>query len=475
MIYRISLDIKIKLTLLLLMISGVSLTTQAQVVSDSVFTLEEYLSFVKKHHPIVKQAQLMVSEGEIKLLKSRGAFDPKVEVDYSKKEFKDTEYYDKFNAAFKIPTWYGVELKANYEQNDGYYLNPESTVPEDGLYSVGVSMSLAKGFLANKRMTTLKQAKLYRDISINKQTLLVNQILFEAVNTYFNWLKSYQEYLLYVSYQKNAKQRFQNVKNSFEAGDKPAVDTLEAGINLKNRELDIEKSRIKLIKSRLELSNFLWLENNVPIELNASVVPDINTLRTVDSVLNHSILEVSEEQLAAHPKIKAIALKEQQLILDKRLKVNNLLPKIDIEYNFLTSEYQYLNSFTTHNYKGGINVSVPLFLRKERADLKLTKLKLQDVSFDLSATKVSLLNKIKAVQQEVGSYQDQRDIVGSLVNDYKNLVKAEYRKFELGEGSLFLINYREAKLIETEIKQIDIINKLLSSKANLAQILTTLE
>ena len=31
---------------------------------------------------------------------------------YNTKEFKNTEYYDELNAAFKIPTWYGVEFKA---------------------------------------------------------------------------------------------------------------------------------------------------------------------------------------------------------------------------------------------------------------------------------------------------------------------------------------------------------------------------
>ena len=92
----------------------------------SVLSLEEYLGYVKKYHPIVKQAYLITSESEINLLKSRGAFDPKLEVDYGRKKFKDTEYYDKLNAAFKIPTWYGIELKANYENNNGIYLNPET-------------------------------------------------------------------------------------------------------------------------------------------------------------------------------------------------------------------------------------------------------------------------------------------------------------------------------------------------------------
>ncbi|WP_082331994.1 TolC family protein [Mangrovimonas xylaniphaga] len=463
------------IVIIVLLLSAVNFKVQGQTVADSIFTLEEFLGYVKQYHPVVKQAHLIASEGEAKLLKARGAFDPKIEVDYGKKEFTGTEYYDKLNAAFKIPTWYGIEFKANYENNEGYYLNPEAKVPEDGLYSAGVSMSLAKGFLANQRMTTLKQAKLYRDISLNKQSLAVNEVLYNAVEAYFSWLKYYQEYQVYASFQENARERLSNVVVSFEAGDKPAVDTLEASINLKNRELDVEKSRINYVKSQLELSNYLWLENNTPVELDYSLVPDENSLFIADQVLNSSLLEVNEELLVNHPKILAINLEKEQLVLEKRLNTNNLLPKIDAQYNFLTSDYERINSLTVHNYKAGLNISMPLFLRKERGDLKLTKLKLQDVEFSLSATKVSLLNKINAVQQEIDSYENQSAIAQNLVNDYKQLVAFEQERFELGEGSLFLINYREAKLIETELKRIDINNKVLSTKAKFAQILNTLE
>ena len=71
---------------------------------SKVLRFDEYLGFVKKFHPIVKQAELVIDESQAKLMKSRGAFDPKIEVDYSQKKFKNTDYYDKLNGTFKIPT-----------------------------------------------------------------------------------------------------------------------------------------------------------------------------------------------------------------------------------------------------------------------------------------------------------------------------------------------------------------------------------
>lgn len=451
---------------IILFFSILCFTSQAQE-TDSILSLEEYLGYVKKYHPIVKQARLITTESEAKLLKSRGAFDPKLEVDFSNKKFKGTTYYDKLNAAFKIPTWYGVELKANYENNEGTYLNPEYNTPEDGLYSAGVSVSLAKGLLTNKRMATLKQAKLYTQQAAAKQKLVVNDFLFDATEAYFNWLKNYKAKLVYSAYLKNAEVRLLNVKKSFFAGDKPAVDTLEASINYKNRLLDIEKAKIGYIKSKLEVSNFLWLENNLPLEITDAITPDTTTINSINTVLNSSLLNTTEELVENHPKLKELQIKKNILTIDKRYKTNNLLPKIDLQYNFLSSDYQNLDSFNTSNYKTGLVVSFPLFLRKERADLKLTKVKLKDIDFDIMATKVNLSNKIESGLQQIESYNNQHTIIKDLVKDYKKLVYTEERKFNLGEGSLFLVNYREVKLIETQLKEIDTEYNLFLSKSKL--------
>ncbi|MFQ3306684.1 MAG: outer membrane protein TolC, partial [Polaribacter sp.] len=249
-------------------------------------TLSEYLGYVKNYHPIVKQANLVINNSEAKLLKARGAFDPKIEVDFDKKLFKEKEYYNKLNGAFKIPTWYGVEFKANFEQNEGVFLNPENNVPLDGLYSAGISVALARGFLNNKRMNALKQAKFFLNQAKEDQQILVNQILYDASLSYFNWLKTYNEKRVFASFLNNAKVRFEGTKRAFQEGDKPAIDTLEAGITLNSRRLNLEKANIKLIKSSLELSNFLWLNENTPIELKENIIPDLQTFDAIDKTFN---------------------------------------------------------------------------------------------------------------------------------------------------------------------------------------------
>ena len=427
----------------------------------------EYLAYVKQFHPVAKQANLVIGAAEANLLQSRGGFDPKLEVDYDRKEFKGTEYYDRLNAAFKIPTWYGIELKGQFEQNEGDFLNPSEIVPEDGLFSAGVSVSVARNLWINERMATLKRAKLFARQSEAERDLLVNQILFDAAAAYFNWLQAYRDQQGFARFLENARIRFEGIRESALAGDIAAIDTVEAGIAVQNRALSLEQARVRLRNTSLELSNFLWLDDNVPIELQDEVRPELLPAASVDQTLEIAGKSLDSFALEVHPKLLSLDYKIQGLEVDKNLKVNQLLPQIDLEYNFLTETPELINSFQTEQYKGGITFRMPLFLRKERGALKLARFKLREAEFERDNALVSIRNKVRAIYNELDSFGRQNQLIDGIVVDYDRLLQAEERKFSFGESSLFLINSRERSLIDARLKANEVQNKYLMAKAKL--------
>lgn len=440
---------------------------QSQVQDSIVLRFNEYLGYVKKFHPIAKQAELTLGMGQANLMKARGGFDPKIEVDYDRKKFKGTEYYDRLNTTFKIPTWYGIELKGSFEQNNGDFLNPAESLPIDGLYSAGVSISVGQGLWINERMATLKQAKYFREQSKADRDLLVNQILYEASLAYFDWLQAFNETLIYQSFLENASTRFEGTKKRAASGDIAAIDTVEAKIALQNRALSLEQAKVKLMKRSLELSNFLWMNDEVPVEVKPNVIPDTNIDGDIDTTLEILGKPLDSFTVENHPKLKSLVYKIGGLRVEKNLKANKLLPKIDLEYNFLTETPEFINSLNTQDYKGGVNFRLPLFLRKERGDLKLAKFKLQDAKFDFDNAQVALQNKIVAIYRELESFETQSLLIDEIVANYNMLLAAEERKFTFGESSLFLINSREIKLIDSELKQIAVQNKFYNTKAKL--------
>ncbi|CDF79207.1 multidrug efflux protein, outer membrane compone nt [Formosa agariphila KMM 3901] len=427
-------------------------------IPSQTLSFEEYLGYVKKYHPIMKQAELTLSSGEANLLKARGGFDPKIEVDYSRKTFKGTEYYDIFYSTFKVPTWYGIEFKANYENNSGYYLDPSLTVPEDGLYSAGVSFSLAQGLLIDDRMATLKKAKYFKEQSQAERDLLINNVLFAASKAYFNWLEASNELQIYQDFLENAKVRLSAVEKSANAGDLAQIDITEAKIIYQNRLLGLEAAKLQTKKTSLELSNYLWV-NDIPMEVQVGILPEVPTLENLKASLLLEDIENNDELLDFHPKIMSLDAKIGQLDIDKFYKQTKLLPKLDLQYNFLTQDVDQLNSFNTSNYKAYVNFSMPLFLRKERGDLKLAKLKLQDAKYDRISEVLNIRNKAEAIQAEISSLSTQNELIKNMVSDYEIMVQAEERKFTLGDSSLFLINSREQKLIDAQLKENNLATK----------------
>jgi len=154
------------------------------------------------------------------------------------------------------------------------------------------------------------------------------------------------------------------------------------------------------------------------------------------------------------------------LEVDRKLKANQLLPKVDLGYNYLSNPNQF-QEFRFQDYKFGVNFAIPLFLRKERGSLKLTKQKIESEKFGLSFEKEQLMNKIDSQKAEIESLIRQENLITDLVKDNSTLLNSEERLFTMGESSLFLINTRENNLVIAQLSKISIENRFYVSNADL--------
>lgn len=419
---------------------------------------------------MVKNANLEINKAQANLMMARGGFDPKIEVDFSKKQFKDKEYYSILNSSFKIPTWYGIEIKAGFDNNEGVYLNPQNTLPNQGLTSLGVSVPLGQGLFINQRMADVRKAKMQMQLSQAERKLQAIVVLHDASLAYFNWKKNYNEVALYKEYNNNAQIRFKGIQSLIKQGDKPSIDSVEAGIIVKNRKLNLEDSNLKLAKAKLELATFLWLEDNIPLELSDELFPEIQLEFTIQESLKTNDLLNSDFSITNHPKINALQSKIDMLNVERKLKANMLLPKIDIGYSYI-SEPSYLDNYQFQDYKIGLDFYFPLFLRKERGSLKLAKYKVQESEFILDLEKVQLTNKITAQKMEIKSLLRQKELIKDLVQDNIIMLSSEERLFSFGESSLFLINTRENNLVSAQLSKIALENRFYISNSELFKIM----
>ena len=430
----------------------------------------EFLGYVKKYHPLVKSAQLEINMAQANLMMARGGFDPKIEADFDQKQFMGKEYYSVFNSSFKIPTWYGIEVKAGFDNSEGIFVNPENSLPNQGLTSLGITVPVGQGLFINQRMADLRKAKIQIRLSQAERKLQAIEVLYNASLAYFNWKRNHSEVQLYSNYLDNASVRYKGILTLIKNGDKPAIDSVEAGIVVKTRRWNLEESKLKLAKSKLDLSNYLWSDNTIPLELQDDVLPENKLELTIGETLKINKLITDTISIENHPKINSLENKLAIMEVDRKLKANSLLPKMDVGYHYL-SEPNYWNDTNFNNYKVGVNFKFPLFLRKERGSLQLAKLKIQDTKLTLDLERIQLKNKITAQQTEIKSIEKQLQLISSLVLGNGQMLQSEERLFSLGESSIFLINARENNLVSIQLTQLGLENRFLNSNAELFKIM----
>lgn len=430
--------------------------------AQNTLSIRNTLDLINQYHPIAKQADLKVDMSKASLMSLRGAFDPAFYLNNEQKTIDGKNYFYYSNPELKIPTWYGIELKAGLENNYGDKLSGESTSGKSSY--LGVSVPLLKDLLIDKRRSDLAQSKILVQLSKEERQLLLNDLYLDGASSFWQWTYAFQKQYLISNILSNAKNRFEFIKKSFLSGDRSAIDTVEGLLQLQNIMNLQSQAWAEQVEEQSKLSNFLWDAQQQPYELNERIIPDSSWLKIdLNKVELPSLLSVIEEASLSHPKLKALDFKTDMLQVEKQYKAQNLLPTFRVNYNFLNKGYQFSNpisqSLYSNNYKAGVQFGLPLFLRQARGDLKQANLKIELQKEETKQVKLEIENKIKKYYADLVALKNQQVLTNKSVDNAKKLLDAEFQRFEIGESSLFLVNNRELKYIEVLLKSYELKSK----------------
>ena len=424
----------------------------------------EFINIVKNYHPLALKYQLQNKMAAAEITKARGGFDPVLAGKLGEKNIDGTKYYEQKNLELGIPTWYGIDIHGSYNHLDGQKLNNSDT--KGGLYQFGVTVPLAKNLLYDKRRAMLDQAKFGLKMTEAEQAVLTNELLLEAENTYWEWVQNYEIYKLKSEIVENNKERLKLTKKTFEFGEKPAIDTIEALSQLQSFELQQKDAFLNFVKSTQQLQLFLWKDNQQFYELSTMIYPSDNLEQHLAyNDFEFLIHDVDSRQISSHQSILYYQQKQNILESERRLKRQSFLPKLDFTYNFFNKE-NYSTDFLPlfdNNFQYGLKLEIPVFQREARANYEQAKLKLSQNELDTNMKMRELDVKIETYKNEMLNYYTQIDLSRKNLQNYRKLLYAEETRYTNGESSLFLINSRENKVIEAQEKFISIRTKFLKS------------
>ena len=118
----------------------------------------------------------------------------------------------------------------------------------------------------------------------------------------------------------------------------------------------------------------------------------------------------------------------------------------------LPIQYNPLAQFSINDYKWGVSAQMPLFLRKERAAVQQTKLKIEQTTFERQDRRAELTAKLLSTRAEYLNAQKQLAIFTANAASTRMLLEAELNLFETGESSLFMVNMRESAAFVAALK-----------------------
>ncbi len=420
-----------------------------------VLGLNDAYLLIQAYHPLIRQAVLMSEAAQQDLRMAKGGFDPKATVDYAQKFYNNKDYYTLLDAYVKVPTWIGLDVVGGYTKNTGLDLNStENTADGKGLYYIGATLPIGAGLFMDQRRAVLRQAEMGITMAEAERVKAINKIVLQIAKDYWAWYEAWQTVQNNAFGYNLALERFEAVKQRVEGGDMARIDSVEARITVQDRAISLQTARLDLQQARLAFEVHLWADDNQPRELMPNVVPAMPALGQEKTMLpTEQLLDMANTR---HPELIKLQTKLDQLEIDRRLSVENLKPTINLKYNYLSGKDGISNDFSSnfaqHNYQFGVQAFMPLFLRKERGKLGLTKVKLSQGQLELQQQRRTIQNEIKSAAAEMSTMSGLLVNQQTMVQNYQTLRDAEVEKFINGESSLFLVNSRESKLIEGRIK-----------------------
>jgi outer membrane protein TolC len=262
-------------------------------------------------------------------------------------------------------------------------------------------------------------------------------------------------------------------------GERPAMDTLEAWSQVQQLAGMLNEAELQRQTQRRELSNYLWADDLVAYLIPDTIQPDASSRRMQAAVLSDEMAKTWVNELPKqNPVLQRFPFKLQALNIERKLKFQELLPDLRFQYNQLGKGYDYASTWKQplfqNNFQYGLKLEMPLRLSMGRGAYQLTKQKIRETQLDQSWKQWSLENKLQNRILESSALQKQIDWQEGATRGFEQLMSIEMLRFRQGESSLFLVNTREVRWLESSSKLLQLKMKSKQTRVAIDQLMGNL-
>lgn len=410
-------------------------------------TLDVALRRIASDYPKLAAMRQEIASAAGKAREKRGAFDPVVLLNYDAQRYNSPSDPGKgtdFTAASGTVQWTtlaGTSYFVGSRLNSGKPKSPLNATGDLGEHFAGVKFPLLRDFGLNEKSVALRQAELAVPYAERNVAAFRLGVLRDGAAAYWEWAAAGERLTIADGLLRNARVREDAVRRRFEAGDEREMSLVEARGETRRREGAAAKAERDLQKAAIKLGLYLGGPPGIPPRLPPPTPPaDLDAQ--------------AQRAEAARPEIAALESLRQIVLLDRRLADNLRRPALDLT---LAAGVDAGDKGIGPTPRLSLLYSVPLRQnaadgRRDDAEAKLRKIDL-DRAFLVQSVRAEVADAVSAVRASLERIEAARAEQAQA----RRLLAMEQKGFDLGEGTLFLLNQRERAAAEADARLVDVL------------------
>ncbi|MEO1731651.1 MAG: TolC family protein [Pseudomonadota bacterium] len=380
----------------------------------------------------------------------------------------DGEYYDRYTGTFsggfaqgKVTqpiAPFGGEVFGSYRLSDGEFPIYENiyNTNELGEFKVGALFSLLRNRRIDQRRFAVTDTRLAASQARLDVLLVQLNVQFEALRSYWRWIAAGSEVEVYEGLLEIAEARAVGLARQVKAGAIPRIAVTENEQNLIRRKSLLAEAERNFETAANSLSYYLRDETGGLIVPSREQLPELSQLAQLPDM--QSLLTVARSDiLEQRPELRNFQLQLERARNKVELRRNDLKPTLDATVE-LSRDFGPIGdggpTFDSTDTVIGLTFKVPLQRRTARGQVQRAEAELREIELREQRTADRIEVELDNILTNLNAALRLASLADDEVEQATTMVEAERKRFALGAGDFFLVNLREERAADAEVRSI---------------------
>ena len=351
----------------------------------------------------------------------------------------------------------GGQVYGGYRVSDGRFPIYEDInfTNNGGEFKVGALFSLLRNRSFDQRRFRVADARLASTQASLEVTLTQIGVQQQALNAYWRWIATGRELSTYGELLQIAQDRAVGLQEQVRKGALPEIALTENQQNIIRREILVAEAERSFHLATNALSFFLRDSAGNLVTPDISRLPDealLDPLEDLDTLVQADPGEV----LLNRPELASLRVAIDRAHNKVRLSENDLKPDLDFNIEVSRDVGRIAEGGISRDSTDtvlGFRFSIPLQRREARGRLQRAEAELRANQLRRQRTEDQISIELNDILINLKTAFNLTDLAQSEVVQANVMVEAERKKFALGASDFFLVNIREERAADAQIRK----------------------